>query len=65
MVLAVPSARGALGMSVTSGGTWQAGPETRAKLVLLAPAGLLLARAVHGNYLRGGGKLLAWLTSYF
>ena len=56
MVLAAPSARGALGMSVTSGGTWQAGPETRSKLVLLAPAGLLLALAVRGDDLRGGGK---------
>ena len=52
-------------MPVTSGGTWQAGPETRPELVLLAPAGLPLARAVHGKYLRGGGKLSAWLTLYF
>ncbi len=52
-------------MCVTSGGTWQASPETRLDHVLLAPAGLLLARAVQGNYLRGGGKLSAWLTSYF
>ena len=43
-------------MSVTSGGTWQAGPETRPELVPLAPAGLLLALAVRGNNLRGGGK---------
>lgn len=33
-------------MCVTSGGTWQASPETRPELVLLAPAGLLLAGAM-------------------
>ena len=53
MALAAPSARGALGMSVTSDGMWQAGPETRPDHVLLAPGGLPLALAVGAMRRRG------------